>query len=220
MAKSIPWEKLGPNPNSWKIEQSTAIYTDQAHPVVLLLFIVTHGVGFFKDNYLLHRMAKTGEAAKIRYVLETLNCGDRGILLAKVDEKGRKLEEVTNHDEVQEVIANIRGHYYTSTPITVLIVCMTKDRPGAELERDSLMNVLQDFNVHVQIRFDLTRAKLLQAIREQQNSPVPLSGQIVIIMSHGQRGAVHAADGPIDINHILLQMNISSLEGKPKVRLT
>ena len=181
---------------------------------------MTQGVGFFKDNYLLHRMAKKGEAAKIKHVLETLTRGDRGMILTQVDEKGRKLEDVTNHDEVQEVIANTRGHYYTPTPITVLIICMTKDRPGAELERDSLMNVLQNFNVHVQIRFDLTKAELLQAIRDQQNSPVPLSGHMVIIMSHGQRGAVHAANGPIDINHLLLQMNISSLEGKPKVRLT
>ena len=165
-------------------------------------------------------MAKKGEAAKIKHVLETLTRGDRGMILTQVDEKGRKLEEVSDHDEVQEVIANMRGHYFTTTPITVLIVSMTKDRPGAELERDSLMNVLQNFNVHVQIRLDLTKAELLQAIRDQQNSPVPLSGQMVIIMSHGQRGAVHAADGPIDINHLLLQMNISSLEGKPKVRLT
>ena len=41
--------------------------------------------------------------------------------------------------------------------------------------------------------------------------------QIVIVMSHGDRGHVKAADKLVQIRNILLQMNAKPFHGQPKV---
>ena len=95
----------------------------------------------------------------------------------------------------------------------------TDERPGAQEECDRLSEALPAFNVETTIKKDPTATEMLRAIREVQDRSTVLSGLIVIIMSHGQRGAVHASDGPINIQQILLTMNSAKLRDKPKIFL-
>lgn len=108
------------------------------------------------------------------------------------------------------------GFFYLPTPPVVLIMYSTEDRQGAEDERLQLSEVLPDFNVQTRERSNLRKQQMLDEIRLAQMND-DISALMVIIMSHGQQGAVTATDGDLSIQDILRQMCVPFLEGKPKV---
>ena len=109
------------------------------------------------------------------------------------------------------------GAYYLRYPPTVLVMYTTLDRPGAADEYDELKASISLFRVKTTTLVDFTRAQLLDALKNARESTSPLSALIVIIMSHGVRGAVSASDGLIGINTIMSHMSSGHMDGIPKV---
>lgn len=139
--------------------------------------------------------------------------------LAIKDIRGRTAVEVTRSYVVREQLMwseGQEGFFYLPTPPVVLIMYSTEDRQGAEDERLQLSEVLPDFNVQTRERSNLRKQQMLDEIRLAQMND-DISALMVIIMSHGQQGAVTATDGDLSIQDILRQMCVPFLEGKPKV---
>lgn len=112
-----------------------------------------------------------------------------------------------------------QGFYFLPTPPTVLIMYSTENREGAEEECRDLLSILPKFNVKTTVKKNLTKDEMMQAIRDAQDQDDQLSALIVIVMCHGQKGAIWARDGAVNIDKLLLQMNSGKVNGKPKVKI-
>ena len=114
----------------------------------------------------------------------------------------------------------LTNHYHLSTPVAVLVMYTTVDRPDAEDEANKLQEILSEFNIYASVIADLSKTEMLDAIRRMQDSQFDdgISGLIVVIMSHGTRGTVEASNGLLDIHDVLMTMSSKKLAGKPKVR--
>ena len=106
--------------------------------------------------------------------------------------------------------------YFLPSQPEVLVIYSTDERHGAELECHQLCQALWKLQVNMTIKKNLTGAGIMEEIRKIQ-SKKEISAMIVIIMSHGRRGAIETTEGALGINQILLTMNSQRLEGKPKV---
>lgn len=177
---------------------------------------------FAEGTKLLHRLAARGQLPEIKLLLSEVSERQKRSLLVQTDESNRTVYQVATTENVRQFLdwtdATLQEDlYYLPTPPVVLVMYTTADRPGADDELEELSKTIRKFNLRGSLQGDLTREGMLAAIRRQQESHPELSALIVIIMSHGQRGAVQAKDKPVSINDILMQMNSGYLNGKPKV---
>ena len=124
---------------------------------------------------------------------------------------------VPNDEQLLAWARKQEGAYYLRYPPTVLVMYTTLDRPGAADEYDELKASISLFRVKTTTLVDFTRAQMLDALNNARESTSPLSALIVIIMSHGVRGAVSASDGLIGINTIMSHMSSGHMDGIPKV---
>ena len=146
----------------------------------------------------------------------------------QTDEEERTVSEVAQMRGFEPLVKFLdwtkstidKSMYYLPTPPIVLIMYTTADRPEAEEERETLTEIIPQFHLSGGVHNDLDREEMLSVIRQQQRSHLTISGMIVIIMSHGQRGAVYDKNNkPVNIHEVLMTMSSGKLYGKPKVSI-
>lgn len=196
------------------------LFYQQTKSILFFSADVRHGI--FKHENILHRLAcdLRDPTENLKELLNLLSTGQRQELLCQKDSNGNTPVMVARSLAVKELLDSSdtteSRNYFTPFPPTVLIMYTTLDRDGAEDERRNLEKVLPEFEVEPIIKKDLSKSEMLEAIREVERRE-NISTLVVIIMTHGAKGIVHATDGPVAINDILLQLNPECLEGKPKV---
>ena len=111
------------------------------------------------------------------------------------------------------------GFYYLLTPPVVLLMYTTGNRDGAERESQNLERALPEFGLEVCKVVNPSKEEMTSAILQSVEGKDDVSALmvIIIIMSHRAQGIVCAADGDVDIQEILLQMQGAVAEGRPKV---
>ena len=97
-----------------------------------------------------------------------------------------------------------------------LIFYTTQNRAGYEKELESIVTALSRLSIEARVVKDPTEKDIFSDIRRNQTGGEKFA-QIVIVMSHGDRGHVKAADKLVQIRDILLQMNAKPFTGQPKV---
>ena len=119
--------------------------------------------------------------------------------------------------------------YPLPTPPRVLIFYSTKDRlspeetvdghkPDAEAEKDCLEKFFDERNIQPKVFKDPTAQQLFSAIEAAQTDS-GLSGLVVFIMSHGEKGIVSVKGRPdyVPLQDVIIHMNRGPAVNKPKV---
>ena len=108
------------------------------------------------------------------------------------------------------------GFYPLLLPPKALMFYTTQNRAGHEKELESVVMALSRLSIETRVVKDPTEKDIFSDIRRNQTNGAKFA-QIVIVMSHGDRGHVKAADKLVQIRDILLQMNAKPFYDQPKV---
>lgn len=128
--------------------------------------------------------------------------------------------EVDLREAVEEVYC-LEDIYALNFPPKFLVFYSTRDRDGAEKEKDCIEEYCSDRQIMCEIVKDPTKSHISQTILSARN--VDLSSLVVFVMSHGKNGeiSVEGCDGYpeyIKADDIISDMHRGT-EGKPKVRI-
>lgn len=90
----------------------------------------------------------------------------------------------------------------------------TKDRPGAEIEVESVKDAMKHLKCDTKIIRNPMKSQVLQSISQ---SACGSSALICIIMCHGRAGNLTFGDENLSVKDIILAMDNPNLQRKPKV---
>ena len=121
-------------------------------------------LSFVKNTCLLHWLAAKDEISKIRRILSNISEQQRHDLMAHTDEEGRTVQQVANTLGINQFLEwttsqQLTNHYYLSTPVAVLVMYTTVDRPDADDEAYKLQEILSEFKIYASVSADLSKTK-------------------------------------------------------------
>ena len=112
-------------------------------------------------------------------------------------------------------VAGCQGVYPLQTAPNCLIFYNTIDRPGAEIEAETIEEAMILLKCYTKVNKNPTKNSIIYSI---DNSAVPNpSALICIIMSHGKDGTLFMDGESLSVQDILTAMDAPDLQGKPKV---
>ena len=112
-------------------------------------------------------------------------------------------------------VAGCQGVYPLQTAPNCLIFYNTIDRPGAEIEAETIEEAMNHLKCYTKVNENPTKRSLLHSIVRCAVSPA--SALICIIMSHGKDGTLFMDGESLSVHDILIAMDAPDLLGKPKV---
>lgn len=171
-----------------------------------------------RENNFLHLAANVNHERFIRRLICTQDTDeiDKALLGKNID--GHTPGQLTQNQRVRRLLAWVESqhrYYPLITQPRVVVFFSSQDRPGSDGEKDSIVGTLSKLKIDSRVKENPTQRDVYVIIRANQTGEV--SALIVVVMSHGDSGTVAVADGNMQINNILKQMNPQILTGVPKV---
>ena len=175
-----------------------------------------------KRETILHLTAKANHHALVSKLIQVSDEGQLNTALMTATTSGHCPYTLASCKLVKNILAWSEaqdGFYYLKMPPKVIIMYVTENRDDATKEMTSLLDALPQFSLEPTLLKNPTEKEMMDCIRLSQEGD-DVSGLIVAIMSHGDRGAICARDKTVAIKDVLQQMNSPTLIGKPKVGVT
>ena len=168
---------------------------------------------------LLHCVVKHDQHLMVKNLMMNLSHDQRLVLLSQKDCQGKDAKKLAPTPAMKSLIAWIcqqSDRYLLAIPPEVVVFHSLENTPDLE---DCVRNIEQAFkrlNIKPLTCPDPTKSALMQSVERLQNKG-SISGLIVMMVSMGTSETIQTSDGIVSLQHIIQQMDLPCLCGKPKV---